>query len=276
MTFDGFPRPQQNYSKLPHVLIDCLPMIDSMAELKVLLYLIRHTWGFSEYAKPKRITTDEFMRGRKRKNGTRIDAGTGMANKSVISGLQSAVEHGFVLVEIDDSDLARIEKRYSLNMSGVKDLHTGQENLHSDYVKVTQRSEKETIERNSKTKEEEAAALETNVSTLKELHEQNIGMVTPLLMNMLRNAALTYPVEWFQPAFEITVKSARHRSWAFVEAVLEGWRKNGYGWKPERQVRATGKPSPSIPPADDDYSKELEARRARLRAEKANAVKVSV
>lgn len=146
----GFPIPEQNYSKLPHVLIEQLPNIDSMAELKVVLYLLRHTWGFSEYGKPKKITTDEFMSGRKKSDGSRMDGGTGLSNNSVITGLEKAVEHGFIVVEVDDTDKARIEKCYSLNMSGVQDLHSEPQDLHSGCAKVAQRSEKETKERNPK------------------------------------------------------------------------------------------------------------------------------
>ena len=145
--FMGFPIPEENYSKLPHVFIEQLPTIDSMAELKVVIYLLRHTWGFSEFGKPKRITTDEFMNGRKKSDGSRMDAGTGLAKGSVITGLESAVEHGFILVEVDDSDKARIEKSYSLNMSDVQDLNTDVQDLDNRGSKVVQRSEKETKER---------------------------------------------------------------------------------------------------------------------------------
>jgi hypothetical protein len=151
--FKGFDKPEQNYSKLPHSFIAQLPVIDTLAELKVVLYLLRHTWGFSEYGKPKKITTDEFMNGRKKSNGERMDGGTGLSNNSVITGLEKATEHGFILVETDDTDKARIEKHYCLNMSDMQTLHTetdvnklhsNPQGLHSDCEESAQRSEKET------------------------------------------------------------------------------------------------------------------------------------
>jgi hypothetical protein len=148
--FMGFPRPSQNFSKLPHAFIDYLPMIDSMAELKVVIYLLRHTWGFSEYGKPKKITTDEFMNGRKKRDGKRMDGGTGLSNNSVITGLEKAIEHGFILVEVDETDKARIEKCYCLNMSDVQDLHSDPQDMHSDCEESAQRSEKETRVRNTR------------------------------------------------------------------------------------------------------------------------------
>jgi hypothetical protein len=121
LSFKGFEPPRGNYSKLPHALIDQLPLIDNMAELKVVLYTLRHTWGFSEYGKPKRITLDEFMHGRKKADGTRLDFGTGLAESSVTLGLEKAVKHGFLVVLIDDSDMARRKRWYGLNMLSVGD-----------------------------------------------------------------------------------------------------------------------------------------------------------
>lgn len=147
MTFQGFSIPEQNYSKLPHQFIDLLPEIDSLAELKVTLYTLRHTWGFSEYDKPKKITTDEFENGRKRRDGTRIDNGTGLSPNSIRAGLEKAIERGTLTVEVDDTDKARIEKYYSLNMSDDSNLAPRPAKVAPRPAKVEERTEKETIER---------------------------------------------------------------------------------------------------------------------------------
>jgi hypothetical protein len=113
--FAGFAPPIENWSKLPHQLIDALPFMGSEAEVKVILYILRHTWGFQDA--DKRITLDEFEQGRKGRDGTRIDKGVGMSRKSIIKGLRDAETHGFIKVEVNDNDLARIKKTYSLVMS---------------------------------------------------------------------------------------------------------------------------------------------------------------
>lgn len=114
--FNGFEVPKQNYSKLPHAMIDLLPIIDTVAELKCVLYVLRHTWGFSEYGLPKKITTDEFANGRKRRDGSRIDNGTGLSEPSIRAGLEKAVEHKILLVDADDRDAGRKKRFYSLNI----------------------------------------------------------------------------------------------------------------------------------------------------------------
>jgi len=130
--FKGFAFPEQNWSKLPHEFIDALPMVNSLGELKVILYVLRHTWGFAEYDEPKRITIDEFMNGRKRRDGSRIDAGVGMYDQAVQKGLAKAVEHGFLLVFVDDSDQARKIREYSLNIPGSENHYPDSENHYPD------------------------------------------------------------------------------------------------------------------------------------------------
>lgn len=129
MSFDGFPTPSKNFFSMPNAITDIIANITNMAELKVIIYVIRHTWGFHEYGKPKAISVDEFMNGRKRNDGkTRMDKGTGLSHHSVIEGLRRAVDHGYLICDVDDSDLARVKKSYALKMmSTSEDVAPGEE-----------------------------------------------------------------------------------------------------------------------------------------------------
>jgi hypothetical protein len=156
---------------MPNNWTDITADIKNLAELKVVEYVMRHTWGYREFGVKKAITTDEFMNGRKRNDGSRMDKGTGLSNRSVIDGLRLAEEHGYLTSELDSTDKARQVKSYMLKMSelDMKILHietdeSDMKNLHSRYEDVTylredssyqrvessHRSEKDTIERNSK------------------------------------------------------------------------------------------------------------------------------
>lgn len=145
--FNGFITPDENWSKLPHQLIDALPLIDSEGECKVILYILRHTWGYRDTE--KKITIDEFCNGRKRKDGSRIDGGTGMSVNAVRLGLKKAVVHGFIIHEQDKSDLARIRNYFKLRMSeddfrgSDSDRLESESNTHES--ESDSRSEKETI-----------------------------------------------------------------------------------------------------------------------------------
>src|SRR5881227_441153 len=158
-TFQGFSKPESNFFRLPNEWTDITATISSLAELKLVEYVLKHTWGYSEFDMVKKITTDEFMNGRKKKSGERIDTGTGLSKPSVIAGLKSAVKHGLLEEEIDDSDKARIKKFYKLKMrnpieeeepekeevhADVKKLYTGVKNFNIGGKTSLHRSEKET------------------------------------------------------------------------------------------------------------------------------------
>lgn len=116
--FQGFRRPKSKFVRLPNSFIEQeLSRIESLAELKIILYVMRHTWGFNEYHMWKKFTIDEFMHGRKTQNGERrFDEGTGLSDYGVKDGLAKAIEHGYLLVKTDSKDKARIKKYYCLKI----------------------------------------------------------------------------------------------------------------------------------------------------------------
>src|SRR5215211_637133 len=114
--FPGFDEPRQNYFKLPNSWIDITARIANIAELKIVQYILRHTWGYQEYGIKKHITVDEFMHGRRRRDGSRMDAGTGLSERSVRYGIADALSHGLIEEFIDDSDRGRVKKYYGLKM----------------------------------------------------------------------------------------------------------------------------------------------------------------
>ncbi len=58
------------------------------------------------------------------------------------------------------------------------------------------------------------------------LYEQNIGLLTPMIANELRDAERHYPADWIADAFREAV-TMNKRSWKYVAAILERWRAQG-------------------------------------------------
>jgi DnaD/phage-associated family protein len=58
------------------------------------------------------------------------------------------------------------------------------------------------------------------------LYEQNIGMLTPIIAEELREAEQTYPAGWIEDAFREAV-SLNKRSWKYIHAILRRWRTEG-------------------------------------------------
>lgn len=52
----------------------------------------------------------------KKRTGARIDGGTGLGITAVKDGIRKAVRHGYIVTDIDESDLGRIKKSYALKM----------------------------------------------------------------------------------------------------------------------------------------------------------------
>jgi len=161
--FNGLKSPKSNYFKVPHEFLEYLPHL-SEGSTKLALYIIRHTWGFSEYSEPKKITTDEFLRGRKRKDGSRMDSGAGVSERGITKWLSELEEIGLIRVVVDDRDKARIKKSYQMIIDN-EEVYDGAEpdqctpvhpqNMHLDpqslrvcSAKIADRTEKDTVVRN--------------------------------------------------------------------------------------------------------------------------------
>ncbi|HKI54261.1 MAG TPA: DnaD domain protein, partial [Anaerolineales bacterium] len=62
------------------------------------------------------------------------------------------------------------------------------------------------------------------------LYEENIGPLTPLIADTLKDAEETYQSEWISDAIELAVKNNK-RNWKYCEAILKRWKEEGRGEK---------------------------------------------
>jgi DnaD/phage-associated family protein len=60
------------------------------------------------------------------------------------------------------------------------------------------------------------------------LYEQNIGGITPLIADDLRDAEQRYPPEWVREAFREAAELNK-RSWRYIQRILERWETEGRG-----------------------------------------------
>jgi len=65
-----------------------------------------------------------------------------------------------------------------------------------------------------------------NKPNLFALYEANIGPLTPMIADTLREAEKNYPPEWVEEAMKIALRN-NIRRWSYVEAILKGWREKG-------------------------------------------------
>jgi DnaD/phage-associated family protein len=77
------------------------------------------------------------------------------------------------------------------------------------------------------------------------LYEQNIGLITPLIAEELKEAAKLYPTQWIEEAFKEAV-TMNKRSWKYISRILERWASEGKDSGEHRQDIKKGGPDKYI------------------------------
>ncbi len=72
------------------------------------------------------------------------------------------------------------------------------------------------------------------------LYEENIGPLTPLLADTLKDAEREYPAEWLAEAFSIAVERNK-RNWKYIAAILRRWKDEGYEGKNRKDADPNAK-----------------------------------
>lgn len=172
--------------------ISLLPQIEEIEELRVtlaLLYLMAE-----KRRQPRFISLDEMIG-----SGVLKTMDQGQYDK----GLSKAVERGtFLHISIEKN--GKIHKLYFLNAEpekkALEKIRTGELNLGS-------------------LKEQAFIKTEKNIFAL---YEENIGQLTPMLSEELKEAEKAYPFEWIEEAFKEAV-ALNKRNWRFISRLLERW-----------------------------------------------------
>src|SRR5918911_359399 len=93
--FNGYSKP--NYTMVPDELFDeQLPYL-SGAELKVLLYIIRRTFGFKKDS--DNVSLQQMLNGISTRDGERLDRGVGLSKKTLLGALRSLEEKHIILTQ---------------------------------------------------------------------------------------------------------------------------------------------------------------------------------
>jgi hypothetical protein len=113
LRFKGFVSPR--YTQVPDALFDELMAYLSGAELKVLLYIIRRTFGFKKDS--DNISLSQICHGIKTREGEVLDKGTGLSLSTVQIALKGLLEKNCVLTTRNRSkERGDGPTTYSLNM----------------------------------------------------------------------------------------------------------------------------------------------------------------
>lgn len=88
LDFAGFVSP--HYTPVPDAVFDVLMAYLSGAEFKVLCYIVRHTFGWRKEADA--ISLQQITSGIMRRDGTRLDNGTGLSKAGAVAAIKRLEE----------------------------------------------------------------------------------------------------------------------------------------------------------------------------------------
>src|SRR5262249_18012408 len=106
-----------NSTQVPDVILDFWLSELSGAELKVVLYIARRTYGFGKES--DNISLTQICTGIKKRDGTVLDTGTGLSRSSVARAIKTLEERDIILRRINLSETSNEheESTYSLNLN---------------------------------------------------------------------------------------------------------------------------------------------------------------
>jgi DNA replication protein len=205
--FPGFPEGPVRMTPVPAPFFtDLLKQIDDLGELKLTLYAF---WKFSQQEGSVRYLTDAGLRADPELLEALAAPGRS-GERTLADALERATARGTLLAVRGEKPGDAV---YFLNSPRGKAAAGGlaRGEWRADGIPAAAR-----------------AVEHPNIFTL---YEQNIGMLTPMMAEILRDAEKEYPAVWIEEAIGIAVES-NVRKWKFIAAVLARWKREGRGAKP--------------------------------------------
>ena len=205
--FKGFPAKMQ-FTPLPNLFFSSLlPQISDIIELKTTLYIL---WAlYHKRGYPRFVTCRELLSNTSLMSGFKEEEKP--PDEVLRRALEMAAKRGTILHIVLDRDGAP-EDIYFLNTKSDRQVMAKIQNgeLTLSGLKA----------------EGQADIVTEELPDLFTLYEQNIGMLTPMIAEELREAEKLYPETWIRDAIKEAVNQNK-RKWSYISAILERWSAEG-------------------------------------------------
>jgi len=219
--FAGFANSARS-TPIPNLFFtDVLPQVQDVAELKVALHVF---WAlFQKKGSPRFVTFRELAGDGQLMSGLKGPGEDGAA--ALERSLRAAVARG-ILITIDLRSNGKAHSLYLLNTpQDQRDLQrilTGEIDLGA--IPAPQPFTQEP---------------RPNIFAL---YESNIGELTPMVADMLKEAEKAYPEPWIVDAMQEAVRN-RVPKWSYIEATLRKWKSEGRDGGKDRRHTEKGEDS---------------------------------
>ena len=206
--YKGFPR-KVRYLPVPAPLLESLlEEIDDLAELKCTLRVIAML--HVKKGHPRFVTLGELQADRTLTRSLGQDGDS--ASQSIEQGMAKAVRRGTIAVASVEESGAR-QQLFTLN---------------TEVNRTTLEKIAEGATQVSPLPVSDPWVEPEDTPNIFALYEQNVGMLSPMIADELREAEELYPVEWISEAIREAV-GLNKRSWRYISRILERWEHEGRG-----------------------------------------------
>jgi DnaD/phage-associated family protein len=216
MTFPGFPEEITNPIRIPEQFFHhALQSLNDLNELKLILYIfwrLERMEGPLHYIRLSDLLKDEQLIHS-------LPEASGRARSVIMTALDRAQNDG-ILLQADIATNGKKDKLICLNAPRGRAA-----------VSAIQRGEWRETEVNN-----QPGDIYTEKPNIFQLYEANIGPLTPLIADALRDAEKTFQADWIEDAFQIAVERNK-RNWHYIEAILDRWQKGGRDDRKDQQAR---------------------------------------
>lgn len=205
--FKGFPAKSQ-FTAVPNAFFSTLlPQISDIAELKTTLHIFQTLYqkrGYPRFTSYRELLADKSLM-------SSLKEAEGPPEEALRHALEMAAKRGTILHLALDRD-GKSEDIYLLNTESDRQASL---KIQSGELKL------------SGLKAKEPALIDAEEPPdIFSLYEQNIGMLTPMIAEELRDALKVYPENWISDAIKEAVSNNK-RKWSYISAILERWTTEG-------------------------------------------------
>ncbi len=198
--FEGVPGGRVEVTPLPNLFFsELLPVIDDLAELQLTLhifYLLYHQKGSPRFVTASQLRADETLPRALAQNGQPVE-------EILARGLKKAKARGTLLHLIAETDDGTEQDLYFFNTA---ESRKALEQIERGEVKIGKHVRR-------------AEPIAEERPNIFKLYEQNIGALTPMISEELKEAEKEYPPELIMDAFRIAAEN-NVRKWSYVRAIL--------------------------------------------------------
>jgi DNA replication protein len=202
--FKGFPARIKQFTPIPNLVFSSLlPQITDVTELKALFYIF-------ELLYPKKGNI-RFVSYSELLNRTSLMSGLKESREENLSQALESLVKKMIILPLSKNKGKAMENIYFLNNESnqliIERIRSGEIILPGLTAGP-------------------AAVRVEEPSDIFTLYEQNIGMLTPLIADELREAEKQYPETWIKDAIKEAV-ALNKRSWRYIARILEHWSAEG-------------------------------------------------